>query len=460
MHHKHFITILCLTISSVATAKQQHEPTIPEIGKPCPEFSLDRVLHYSKSAVKLSDFKSKWLILDFWTNGCVTCITSFPKISKLQAEFKDRVQFLLVGKNDKSFNSNIEQTFEKVRAKQGLNLPVAYDSVLMGKWDISGVPHIVIVDPQGIVRHITSGRDMTSDKIAALVNGEPVTFFPKRTDRQDFDPDNAGLPGSSESKVLYRSVLTAWNGERQKSGLPLDDCGRATQAQLQEQLKTGWTVAMVPLYALYNYAYVGRWTWRWDAPEFYGKVYHHPILNLRDSSLFAFDYDRVEGPGLYSYNLMVPIEKITQEYLMNEIRHDLKSVFGYNVITESRQMPVWKLVATPDAIKKLKTKGGKPDNGYRSGPSGNPTYKSVSAGFTLKNQSVSHFIALLTSIVSGYDLTPFLDATTISDKIDIEIDADLSNFNDIQKALRKKGLEFRRDTQQMKVVVITEGDSR
>jgi hypothetical protein len=38
----------------------------PEVGKPCPDFTLNNVAYYSKKKVSLNDFKGKWLILDFW----------------------------------------------------------------------------------------------------------------------------------------------------------------------------------------------------------------------------------------------------------------------------------------------------------------------------------------------------------------------------------------------------------
>lgn len=438
--------ILFTVLSSFCCAKSEFSQIAklkPEVGKPCPNFKLKNVTYYSKTDVTLNDFKGKWLFLDFWFAGCTSCIKSFPKVNQIQMEFKKEVQFLLIGKNDKRFNSNIQETFEKLAAKQGLQIASAYDSILVNEWSIYSMPHIIVIDPQGIVRYIIGGRDMTSQKIKDLVEGKHVAFYSKEMDRTDFNPESY----INEDMLLYRSILTKWNGETQNGGIGLDQFSHNTI----EFLKKGWTVSMVPLYALYNYAYIGRWTWSWRDPDFYGKYYYKPVLEMQDSSLFDYDYRFNVGKGTYNYSLNIPPGKVSKEYLMEEIRSNLKSIFGYEVLIDVRQMPVWKLIAMPGVDKKLKTMGGTVDTGL-----GNPQtgYKNISAGFAIKNQPITHLLNLITSIVSEGDLTPFFDETNITTNIDITIEADLTDFEDIKKALRRHGLDFVRSTKKMKVVVI------
>src|SRR6266487_544306 len=95
----------------------------PEIGKPCPDFTLNGILNYPKSKASLQDFKGKWLILDFWSRGCSACIASFPKLNELTKEFKDKAQIVLVGidENDKL----IRKMYEKFRQKYDLSLTTA-----------------------------------------------------------------------------------------------------------------------------------------------------------------------------------------------------------------------------------------------------------------------------------------------------------------------------------------------
>jgi thiol-disulfide isomerase/thioredoxin len=425
----------------------QTTPNKPEVGKPCPDFVLEEVTHYSKSKVTLKDFKGQWLILDFWFTGCTSCISSFPKINQLQREFKDQIKFVLVGKNDKKFNGDIEQLFEKLRLKQQLNLISAYDSLLHGNWEITKMPHMIVIDPEGIVRHITGGRDMTNEKLKDMIAGKPVTFYPKNRISIDFNP----WENSTGGQILYRSVLTRWNGEKQESGYPLNDFVNFNL----NRLKKGWTVSMVPLYALYNYAYFGRWTWTWRDPEYYGKYYHRPLLQMKDTTKFAFDYRTMSSAeaNLFNYSLFLPYPEITEEILMEEIRKNLASVFGYKVEVKSMPMPVYYLMAQPSAKSKLVTKGGEPDNGVGDDQKG---YRSFATGFTLKNQPMDRLLRLITWYLADKTIDPFIDKTGITGNIDITIDADLTDWENINNALKRNGLELVRDKLEMNVILISD----
>src|SRR5438309_1226849 len=117
MKQRYFYLLIALgLIQSVALAQPKtsgDDFNYPEIGKPCPDFTLNEIYNYPKSKASLQDFKGKWLILDFWSRGCTACIQSFPKLNELTKEFKDKVQIVLVGVDDKL----IRKMYEKFRQK-------------------------------------------------------------------------------------------------------------------------------------------------------------------------------------------------------------------------------------------------------------------------------------------------------------------------------------------------------
>jgi thiol-disulfide isomerase/thioredoxin len=419
----------------------------PTIGQMMPDFSLNHITNYNLKSASLADFRGKWLIMDFWFTKCTTCIKSFPKINALQDEFKNDVLFLLIGLNDHQYNKGIEKLFEKIRAKQNINLASAYDSILISRWGITSMPHILIIDPSGVLKYISDGRDLTREKLRDLIKGKKVVFY--STNGSDSQNNNQKLRKRfllDNTNVLYRSLLTKWNGEVQNSGFEIDKY----TASPQESWKDGWSVSMIPLYALYNYAYIGRWSWSWD-DELYGNVFNFPILELKDSSLFAYDFKTNVGAGTFNYNITLPIKDISKENIMTSLQNDLKKVFKYDVSIEKRTMPIWKLISLKGARNNLKTTGGPT---YTSEGDSRSGYNSIAAGFTVKNFPMRKFLAMIGFYLPNDRQLAFIDETGIDDNIDITIDADLTNYQSLRAALRKNSLDLIIASKEMSVIVI------
>lgn len=438
MKNVFFFSFFLFAIDNLAVAQNSLE--LPMVGKPMPDFSLSDVTHYSDRNLSLSDFKGKWLFLDFWFVGCTSCVKSFSKINLLQRKFKTQIQYVLVGKNDKRYNKGIKELFEKLRVKQGLDIISAYDTVLVNRWGIVSMPHIYIVDPNGIVRAITDGRDVTEQKIQDLVDGKNVSFFEKDADRPLFDSNNKLR--LNNDKVIYQSLLTAWNGETQimwkDLKIPVEHVKLSQMASID--------ISMVPLIWLYNWAYLGHCSWDNLRDSLYGKVYPRPIFDVLDSSLFIADYVNNFGHGTYNYSLKAPSSKISVHYVMDVLRFDLKKIFGYDVKFVTRKMPVWILKSKPNAFKKLQTKGG---TANISGSGG-------AAGFIMTNQPMDVFLIMLMQYANS-DGVPCFDETGFVGNIDITLDALMTDVDDVKRALKKNGLGLSVELREMEVMVIKDG---
>jgi thioredoxin-related protein len=440
MNLKKILLVLALFIASVSSQAMLQDTLKPEPGKPMPDFFLSNITYFKTSEASLTDFKGKWLILDFWFSRCLTCIQSFPKVNEIHKEFMNELNWIMVGLNDKKRNSNTQEFYEKIRKKQNLEMPVAYDSILANRWNIHSMPHIIIVDPSGTVYSITGGRDLTSDKIRRMLKGEQVTFYPKNVIRPEFNPVKAlSGNGLKNQRLLLSSVLSEWNGEGSYSGYDIDYYVDKKIFEIDKN--RGYDFAMVPLYALYNYAYWGRWRWDADNVSLYGKVYPRPTLELTDTSLFQ--YDEI-GTGTYNYSLSIPQAEISKGRIMSLMQEDLKRVFKYHVSIETRDIPIWKLIARPGAIDKLKTKGG--ERFITQGPH--------IMGYSFKNVPSSYLVASISFYIAEKFKEPFIDETNIAGNIDFTIEADMTNFNEIKKAIQLQGLDLVKSSKKMKVIVI------
>jgi thiol-disulfide isomerase/thioredoxin len=440
--------IILLSLSMIlilfAEAQTKQADVMPEVGKPLPEFILHNLNQFKKTTATNNDFKGKWLFMDFWTIRCTSCIHSFPKVNSITQEFSNQLNWVMVGLNGKQRYPGTEEFYEKMRAKRNLQMPYLFDSLLAQQWHVPSFPHIIIVNPKGIVYAITSGRDLDKEKVQQLLAGQQVSFYEKDQLTKKFEPtlNNADIEEISSDKLLLYSMLTEWNGEQQSVGVELDRWAKWPKRSLVK----GYGMAMVPLYALYNCAFFGQWDWDADN-SMYKTTYPFPILELTDTSRFNYDYTYDVGKGTYNYMLKIPPEQVSKDRIMSLIQDDLKRAFGYRARVETRSMPVWKLIATPEAAQKLITKGG-------------PKYMSPgthAAGYTFKNVPVSYLVAGIRFYLSDLEKREvFIDDTGITDNIDFSIDADMTNLKDIQKELKKQGFELIRGHKKMNVLVISD----
>jgi len=124
------------------------------------------------SQVRLSDYKGKVVVLNFWATWCGPCKASFPKYQKLVERFPNDLAVLAVSVDDPETVTN-----EKILAFARENH--ARFSIL---WDKdhstgatyhvpAGLPSAFIIDRSGIVRHLRAGLDpRIAAEVQSLVN--------------------------------------------------------------------------------------------------------------------------------------------------------------------------------------------------------------------------------------------------------------------------------------------------
>ncbi len=147
------------------------------VGRICPDFKFTDVQHYAKTSVTINDFRGQWLILDCWNRYCSSCLRKMPAMDSLQKKFQSKAKVVLIGYTGsqytkKSDDKPIRFLFEMNRKRLNLNLTIAYDSVFFHKFHIGACPYIVVVDPNGIIRGITT--EFTQEDFKNMMLGKPV----------------------------------------------------------------------------------------------------------------------------------------------------------------------------------------------------------------------------------------------------------------------------------------------
>ena len=106
--------------------------------------------------VSLSDFRGKWVIIDFWGSWCSWCIKGFPSLKKAYAEYKDRLEVIGVDCNDTEVAWRAAVKRWELPWVNIYN-PEKNGGMVLEEYGVQGFPTKVIVNPEGKIVNITSG---------------------------------------------------------------------------------------------------------------------------------------------------------------------------------------------------------------------------------------------------------------------------------------------------------------
>lgn len=102
--------------------------------------------------VSLSDYKGKYIVLDFWASWCPDCRKDAPNIVAAYNEFKDRnVAFIGISfDTDKAAWENAIKKYE-IKYTQVSELKKWKETTVSGKYNINWIPAMYLIDPEGKV---------------------------------------------------------------------------------------------------------------------------------------------------------------------------------------------------------------------------------------------------------------------------------------------------------------------
>lgn len=290
------------------------------------------MMNYRSDNAYYSDFRGKYVILDFWATWCTSCINKFPKLDSIQAAFGDKLQILLVNTNltnDKK--EKIAGFFSKWENDHGekLVLPsVINDTLLYQLFQHKMLPHYVWIDNLGFVKAITASSELTKENIDKFISGEAFSVRGKH-DFMSYDRNEPlfqkGNGGDSRNQI-YRSMMTGY----------LDGIPQGVSRKID-------TNQLITRYCITNYSIIQliKETYRMFQPR------NRILLEVKDTLKYIerYDQDGWAYSNTYCYELITPPTDVQAVYA--KARVELSAQFEFSAGLQKRNVNCWVLVRSP-----------------------------------------------------------------------------------------------------------------
>jgi thiol-disulfide isomerase/thioredoxin len=155
---------VCLFIAVSASAQEKQLWAKSFLGKKPPEFVVEKWL------TPQPDTKGKFVLIDFWATWCGPCRKAIPELNAFQKKFGDKL--VVIGVSDESESAVQKLADPKIEYASAIDPQARMKKAL----EVKGIPHCIIIDPDGIVRWegfpFLNGYELTDKVVEDILAGK------------------------------------------------------------------------------------------------------------------------------------------------------------------------------------------------------------------------------------------------------------------------------------------------
>jgi peroxiredoxin len=121
-------------------------------GKPAPELELKDV---EGRALRLSDYKGKVVLLNFWATWCAPCRAEMPDLVKWQREYKKRGLQVIGVTHPPEELAEVHEFIKSIEVNYPVALGDERTKAMFDKGET--LPVTVVIDKKGMIREVIQG---------------------------------------------------------------------------------------------------------------------------------------------------------------------------------------------------------------------------------------------------------------------------------------------------------------
>ncbi|MFM9911697.1 MAG: TIGR03435 family protein [Chitinophagaceae bacterium] len=397
---KIMMALSCMLIAEIGITQQL------TIGDKVPDLNFPDCIvpNNNKMIVKnisLSNFKNKIILLDFWATWCGPCISAMKKYESFQKKYKDKLQIIAI-------THESVKRIQKFSENRPTSLLIAIDSseTLRKYFMYRTIPHVILIDGNGIIRAITHSDEITEQVIEKISKGESISLSYKK-DNTDFDIEADYFSVDSTTKEAFTL----------QSGI----AGVGTFS------KIGKGIFKDRRLSLHNFLIDGLYRMAYNV-SFFRVVYE---MDKKE-----FDYENPKN----KYCLDIIIPSADKNALYTYLQKKLPEYFDVKTRLEKRKITVHILKRNNEPLT------------FKPSSVVNDTYAASSNHFTGEGVGMKNIAEYMESF--GILGTPVLDETGINTRYDIHLEWEPEKKGSFREAFSKAGLVVEKVEREIEVLVI------